>query len=63
MKPVPSADSPTNTTRRKSGESYRSRGDRVSNVSRQNNAAKVADIGLTRKQIHEARAVRDAALF
>jgi hypothetical protein len=37
-------------------------GDRVSKVSKQNNAATVADIGLTRKEIHEARQIRDAEL-
>jgi hypothetical protein len=44
------------------GEVQNPGGDRVSKVSKQNNAATVADIGLTRKEIHEARQIRDAEL-
>ena len=35
-------------------------GDRTSNIPNENNGAKVADIGLTSKIVHEARKVRDA---
>ncbi len=42
------------------GEVQRPGGDRVSNVPERNNAPTVADLGLTRKQIHEARQIRDA---
>lgn len=35
-------------------------GNRVSNVPERNNAPTVEDLGLTRKQIHEARKIRDA---
>lgn len=42
------------------GEVQKPGGDRVSNVPDRNNAPTVADIGLSRKEIHEARALRDA---
>jgi len=42
------------------GEVQSPGGDRVSNVPNQNNAPTVSDIGLTRKDIHEARLVRNA---
>ena len=35
-------------------------GDRVSNVPKQNNAPTASEIGLSRKDIHEARIIRDA---
>ena len=38
-----------------SGEIQKPGGGSVSIVSKQNNAAKVSDVGLTRKQIHDAR--------
>jgi hypothetical protein len=42
------------------GEVQRPGGDRMSNVPDGNNAPTVEDLGLTRKQIYEARQVRDA---
>lgn len=42
------------------GEVPKAGGDRVSKVSKQNNAATTADIGISRKDIHEARIIRDA---
>jgi len=42
------------------GEVQKPGGDRVSNVPDRNNAPTVQDIGLTRKDIHEARQIRDA---
>ena len=42
------------------GEVQEAGGDRTSKVSMQNNAATAADVGLSRKEIHEARAIRDA---
>jgi hypothetical protein len=36
------------------------RGNQHANIPKENNATKVADLGLTSKQIHEARQVRDA---
>jgi hypothetical protein len=42
------------------GEVQKVGGDRTSNIPKQNNVPKVADVGLTSKQVHEARAVRDA---
>ena len=42
------------------GEVQRPGGDRTSIVPLGNNAPTVTDLGLTRKQVHEARQVRDA---
>ena len=42
------------------GEVQKAGGDRVSKVSKQNNAPTVADVGQSRKEIHEARTIRDA---
>jgi hypothetical protein len=42
------------------GEAAKPGGDRTSIIPSENNAAKVADIGLTSKIVHEARKVRDA---
>jgi hypothetical protein len=42
------------------GEVQKPGGDRVSNVPDRNNAPTVSDLGLSRKDIHEARLVRDA---
>lgn len=42
------------------GEVQKPGGDRVSNVPKQNNAPTVADLGISRKDIHEARQIRDA---
>ncbi len=42
------------------GEVQKRGGDRVSNVPGRNNAPKVEDIGLSRKQVFESRQVRDA---
>lgn len=42
------------------GEVQKPGGDRVSNVPGRNNAPTVSDLGLSRKDIHEARLVRDA---
>lgn len=43
-----------------SGEIQRHGGDRVSKVSAENLAPTVADLGLTRKEVHDARLIRDA---
>lgn len=43
-----------------SGEIQRHGGDRVSKVSAENLAPTVADLGLTRKEVHDARQLRDA---
>ncbi len=43
-----------------SGEIQRHGGDRVSKVSAENLAPKVSELGLTRKEVHEARLIRDA---
>jgi hypothetical protein len=42
------------------GEVQKPGGDRISIISKKNNAAKISEVGLTPKQIHEARVVRDA---
>lgn len=42
------------------GEVKANGGDRVSTVSKQNSAPAAADLGISRKQIHEAREIRDA---
>lgn len=42
------------------GEVQKAGGDRVSNVPNRNNAPTVDDLGLSRKEIHEARQLRDA---
>lgn len=42
------------------GEVQKPGGDRVSNVPGRNNAPTVSDIGLSRKDIHDARLIRDA---
>ncbi len=42
------------------GEVKANGGDRVSTVSKKNSAPSASDIGLTRKDIHEAREIRDA---
>jgi len=44
----------------KRGEAQKAGGNRTSIIPDKNNAAKVTDIGLTSKQVHEARAIRDA---
>lgn len=44
------------------GDAQKVGGDRKSIISKQNNAPKVSDLGLTRKQIHEAREIRDSKL-
>jgi len=42
------------------GEVQTAGGDRVSNVPKQNNAPTTSDLGISRKDIHEAREIRDA---
>ena len=42
------------------GEIQRHGGDRVSKVSTENLAPTVSDLGLTRKEVHDARVIRDA---